>query len=138
MANILNMQDMRYLNIFEKITKVRTRFFIKYNEAIIFCVPKQLLSKSIGKNAQNIRQISGIIKKRIKVVVMPNGIEDAEKFIQAIVDPIKFKSLEIKEEEIVLTAGNQNKASLFGRNKKRLLEMKKIVKDFFGREFRIA
>jgi hypothetical protein len=37
-----------------------------------------------------------------------------------------------------LTAGNtQNKAALIGRDKRRLLEMQKIIKDFFSRDFRI-
>ena len=39
--------------------------------------------------------------------------------------------------EIILNAGMQSKAALIGRNKRRLLEMQKIVHDFFGMEFRI-
>jgi len=131
------MQDMRYLNLFGKITRVNTRFCFKYNENIVFCVPRIFISKAVGERGKNIKQISMILRKRIKVVPKPRGIRDIKSFIEAIVKPVTFKDLEIKNNEIILTAGNQSKAALIGRNKRRLLEMQKIVKDFFGKEFRI-
>lgn len=134
----IDMQDMRYLNLFGRITKVSTRFCFKYNENIIFCVPRSLISKAVGEGGRNIRQISDILKKRIKVIPRPQGIADAKQFIGEIVKPVIFKDLEVKGDEIILTAGSQSKASLIGRNKRRLLEMQKIVKDFFGKEFRIV
>lgn len=138
MGSTIDMQDMRYLNLFAKITRVSTRFCFKYNEAIVFCVPKQLVSKSIGEGGKNIKQMNEILRKRIKVVPIPDGIQNAKIFISAIVSPVIFKDLEISDNEIKLTAGIQSKAALIGRNKRRLLEMQKIVKDFFGKEFRIV
>jgi len=138
MISTIDMQHMRYINLFEKITRISTRFCFKYNETIFFCVPKHLMSKAIGKDAVNIRKISKILNKRIKVVAFPNGIDDLKTFIQAIVDPHTFKDVEIIENEVVLTAGSQSKAALIGRYKRRLLEMQRIVNDFFGKEFRIA
>ena len=138
MVSTIDMQDMRYLNLFGKITKVSTRFCFKYNEAIVFCVPKKLISRAIGEGGKNIKQMNEILRKRIKVVAIPKGIQDAKSFIQAIVSPVNFKDLEVTPEEIILTAGSQSKAALIGRNKRRLLEMKRIVKDFFGKEFRIV
>jgi len=137
MVNTIDMQDMRYLNLFERIMKIRTRFCFKYNEAIVFCVPKQLVSKAIGENGRNIRKMSETLGKRIKVVAAPEGLRDVERFLRGVISPTTFKSLEIKDNEIVVSGGD-NKAALIGRNKRRLLEMQKIVKDFFGKEFRIA
>lgn len=138
MMNTINMQDMRYLNLFGKITRVDTRYCIKYNDAVIFCIPKNLIMRALGRDGENIRQLSEIIGKKVRVIPMPRGVFDAKGFIQTIVKPVTFKDLEIKGNEIILTAGNiQNKASLIGRDKRRLLEMQKIVKDFFGKEFRI-
>jgi len=117
--------------------KIRTRFCFKYNEAIVFCVPKQLVSKAIGENGRNIRKMSETLGKRIKVVAAPEGLRDVERFLRGVISPTTFKSLEIKDNEIVVSGGD-NKAALIGRNKRRLLEMQKIVKDFFGKEFRIA
>lgn len=131
------MQDLRYLNLFGRTTKISTRHVIKYNDMIIFCVPKSLISKAIGDRGENLKKISGILGRRIKVIPIPSGIQHAKEFIKAIVNPVEFNDLEIKEDEIVLTAGSRNKAALLGRNKRRLLEMQKIIKDFFGKEFRI-
>ena len=137
MAGTISMQDMRHLNLFRRITGVSTRHVIRYNEMIIFCVPKNLVSKSIGPEAKNIKRISEILGRRIKVIPIPKGIQHIKPFIQAIVSPVEFKDLEIKEDEIILTAGSRSKAALLGRNKRRLHEMQKIIKDFFGKEFRI-
>jgi len=137
MVNTINMQDMRYLNLFEKIMRVRTRFCFRYNEAIVFCVPKTLVSKAIGERGKNIKKMSEILGKKIKVVISPNGINDVEIFIRSVVSPVTFKNIEIKDNEIMV-AGGSNKAALIGRNKRRLLEMQKIVGDFFGKNFRVV
>ena len=138
MIKTIDMQDMRYLNLFEKITRVNTRFCFKYNETIIFCVQRPLISKAIGEGGKKIKQINGIIRKRVKIIPSPQGVKDLKNFVRAIVNPVTFKDLEIKDNEVILTAGNQNKAALIGRNKRRLLEMQKIIKDYFGKEFRIV
>jgi transcription antitermination factor NusA-like protein len=131
------MQDMRYLNLFSKITRINTRFCIKYNEMLIFCVPKDFVMRAVGEDARNIRIMSETIGKKIRIIPCPRGLFDARQFIENIVKPVTFKDLEIRGNEIILTAGNQSKAALIGRNKRRLLEMQKIVKDYFGKEFRI-
>jgi transcription antitermination factor NusA-like protein len=137
MSNIIDMQDLRYLNLFGKITKVSTRFCFKYNEAIFFCVPKSFISRAIGENGENVKKMSFILKRKIKVIPLPRRIEDLRRFIELIVSPVVFKKVDVSDDEIVLTAGPQSKAALLGRNKRRLIEMQKIVKTFFNRGFRI-
>ncbi len=138
MAGTIDMQFMRYLNLFSNITKVRTSHCFRYNEAIFFVVPKNLVSKAIGKNAVNIKKIHDILGKKIKVISFPNGIVDVKDFIEDIVEPVVFKDVEIRGNEVVLNASTQSKAALIGRNKRRLIEMQRIIKDFFGKEFRIT
>ena len=138
MAGTINMQDMRYLNLFGKITQVSTRFCFKYNESIIFCVPENLISKAIGINGKNTKKINEILGKKIKIISEPKGIYNAKKFIEEIVSPITFKDLEVADDEIILTAGSQSKAALIGRNKRRLLELQKISRDYFGKELKIV
>tara|TARA_Y100000310_G_scaffold28365_2_gene26996 strand:+ start:1472 stop:1885 length:414 start_codon:yes stop_codon:yes gene_type:complete len=134
----IDMQDMRYLNLFGEITRVRTRFCFKYNNLIIFCVPKSLVSKAIGENGKNTKRISEVIGKKVKVISKPEGIYGIRKFIESIVSPVKFNDLEIKDNEIILTAGIQSKAALIGRNKRRLHELQKISMDYFGKELKIV
>jgi len=137
MVNTIDMKDIRYLNLFESIMKVRTRFCFRYNDAVIFSVPRELVSKSIGENGRNVRQMSEILGKRIRVIAAPRGLQDAGSFIKVLVSPLTIKGFEIKDSEIIVSGGN-NKAALIGRNKRRFLEMQKIIRDFFGKDFRIA
>ncbi len=137
MESTINMQDLRHLNLFSKITRIRTRYCFDYNNMLMFCVPKSKISQALGKNGENLRKISNIVKKRIRVLAQPRGVEDAEAFIKAIVSPVTFNGIEIKDNEIILNAGSQSKAALLGRNKRRLAEMQKIVKEFFGMDYKI-
>jgi len=137
MVNTIDMQDLRYLNLFNKVTRVNTKYCFEYNNAIYFCVPKNLIRKAIGEDARNIRRISETIRKRVKIVPIPRDISDAKFFIEAIVNPIHIKEMEINENEIVVGGNVQTKAALIGRNKRRLLEMREIIRDFFKREFKV-
>lgn len=138
MTNTIDMEDMRHINLFERVTKISTRFCFKYNESIIFCVPKKLVAKAVGNNGKNVKQLGEILRRRIKIVGAPKGIEDARYFFESVVSPTTFKELEVKNNEIIINAGSQNKAALIGRNRRRLLELQKIARDFFGKELRIV
>jgi len=109
-----------------------------YNDTIIFAVPKHLVSKAIGENGKNVKKINMITKKKIKIIPIPKGIHHARDFIQAVVSPITFNDLEVTDEEIIITAGSANKAALLGRNKRRLLELQEIVKNFFNKKLKIV
>jgi len=139
MVNTINMQDMRHLNLFNQITRIHTRFCVTYNGTIIFCVPREFVARAIGEEGRNVKRLSEILGKKVRVIQCPRGIQDARGFIGVIVKPVIFKDLQITNSEIILTAGNtQTKAALIGRDKRRFLEMQKIVKDFFNKDFRIA
>ena len=133
------MQTLRYLNLFNKVTHIQTRFCFRYNDAIFFCVPKTLVNKAIGKDSENLKKIGSILKKRVKVLPMPKDDKDIKKFLELLTNPIKFKELEISDNDLIITAGGkQTKAILLGRNKQRFLEMQTIVKDFFNKEYKIV
>ncbi len=138
MTETIDMQRMRYLNLFDRITHVQTRFCFFYNDGLVFCVSKPELSRALGRNNENLRRLGEVLRKRIKIIPYPRGIQDAKFFIELIVNPVQFKELNVTENEIIITAGSmQTKAALMGRNKKRLEEMQEIVKNYFQRELRI-
>lgn len=137
MANTIEMEDLMNLKLFEKVTKISTRFTFTYNNILFFCVPKRNLSRAIGPGAANIKRLNALSKKRIRMLPLPTEEKDIQKFIESIVSPVEFSGLEIKENEIILTAGSQSKAALLGREKRRLKEMEKIVRDYFKKSFKI-
>jgi len=132
MIKVLDMKFIRYANLFNKITRIRSNHCFEYNNTIVFAVPKKFVLKAIGKNNINLEKLNNIIGKRIKIVAIPDGREDIEDFVSIITRPIKFKAIEIKENEAIISAGAHSKASLIGKNKSRLLEMQNILEQYFN------
>lgn len=133
----IDMQTMRYINLFDRVARVKTSKCFVYNNTIIFAVPASLISQAIGVGGRNIKYINLQLGKRVKVIGEPAGIRDIGRFIHDVVSPLNFRSLEIKDREVIINAGSHTKAALIGRNKVRLAELSQILEDNFGKELRI-
>jgi NusA-like KH domain protein len=132
MVKVLDMQFIRYANLFGKITRITTNHCFEYNHTIIFVVPRKLVMKAIGPNNINLKNLSDVIGKRVKVIAEPMGPEDMNNFVAIITYPVKFKSIEVKDGEAVINANIQSKASLIGKERARLIEMENILGQYFG------
>ena len=131
MIKVLDMKFIRYANLFGKVTGVRSNHCFEYNNTIIFAVPRNFVMKSIGRNNENLEELSRIIGKRIKIVAIPQGREDIENFVSVIVRPASLKGIEINGDEAVIFACNQSKAALIGKEKCRVCEMENILGQYF-------
>ncbi len=129
---------MRYINLLDKTSRVKTSKCFVYNNVIIFAVPRELVGRAIGPNGENAKKIQNILGKKVRIIEEPRGIENAEKFVKDIVEPVDFKSLELQGNEFILNAGSQSKAALIGRNKVRLQELGQILEDNFNKTLRIV
>lgn len=137
--SIINMQTMRYINLLDTISRVKTTKCFVYNNIVFFAVPREMVSRAIGPSAINVRHLQERLGKRVRIIEEPSSNGDAEKFLIGIVEPAKFKSVEIKDGEMIITAGGtQNRAMLFGRNKHKFEELQQVVKDVFGLELKIV
>jgi hypothetical protein len=134
MAGVIDMQLMRYINLFARTTKVQTTKVFVYNNQIIFAVPKAKVSIAIGKQAINVKKLNAILRRKIKIVAMPSvdSDEGVEKFVGDVVAPIEFNKVEVKDNSVVVNAGRQSKAALIGRNRQREKELGDVLKNFFG------
>src|SRR3989344_8056108 len=134
---VIDMQAMRYINILDKVSHVKTRKCFVHNNTIFFAVNRSFISKAIGPSAINIKGVQEQIGRKVRIIRESEGIDDAKRFIDDVVSPVKTKSLEVKDECIVITAGNnQTKASLIGRNKRRYEELRKIIRDVFNMDLK--
>jgi len=123
------MQVMRYINLFERISRVSTNKCFVYNGTIIFAVPSDLVSRAIGRDAENIKQMSDVLRKKIKVIALSDNLE---KFVASIIEPYEAMKVELKDDTVLLTANKQNKAGIIGRNRQRQQELEDILKKFFN------
>jgi len=136
---IINMKTMRYLNLLDKVAHVKTSKCFVHNGSIFFAVNKNDVSRAIGPAAINVRRMQEKIGKNIRIIEETENLKDIKMFIEDIVSPVRIKSAEIKDNSVVITAGNsQTKASLIGRNKQRLEELKDIIQNFFNMNVKIV
>jgi NusA-like KH domain protein len=131
MSNIINMQVMRYINLFERISRVSTINCFVYNNTIIFVVPKKLVSKAIGKDAENVRRVREILGKKAKII-QEREINEIGRFVADIVEPAEINGVIIEDNTVVVNANRQNKASLIGRERVREKELQEILKSFYN------
>jgi NusA-like KH domain protein len=129
---VLDLKFIRYANLFNKVTRIRTKHCFEYNNTIIFAVPRRFVAKAIGPENKNLETLSRIIGKRIKIAAIPEGKEDLENFVSIIIRPVRVRGVEIRDNEVIIASTSQNKAALIGRNKVRLEEMENILEQYFG------
>jgi len=132
MKKTFNMQFIRYINLFSRITKIRARHCFPYNNMLVFVVPRNVVERAIGRNNENLRRLSDAFGKRIRIVGEPKGYKDVKSFVSIVVSPVQFQSLEIREKELLITAGGrESKALLIGRERAREQELKDILEQYF-------
>ena len=135
---VIDMKAMRYINLLDKFSRVKTHNCFVYNNVVFFAVDRNQVSRAIGPAASNMRKIQESIGIKARVVREAEGLGDLKRFVEDVVAPIKPRMIEVKENVAVITSGNtQNKASLIGRDKRRFEELKKIVHDVFGLDLKI-
>ena len=133
MAVTIDMQLMRYINLFARTTRVPTTKCFVYNNQIFFVVPSAKVSVAIGKGAINVKKLSAILRKKIRVVAMPavDSDEGIGKFVEDVVAPIEFNGIEFNNGGVVINAGRNSKAALIGRGRQREKELGEVLKNFF-------
>jgi hypothetical protein len=137
---IINMQTMRYINLFERIARVRaTKCFI-YNNTIYFAVPPRFFFKANGDQNQAIKILSQQLGKRVRVIRDVNDdINSVGNFVESVVSPASFEGFDLQENIYVITAGSRERAAtLIGRNKVRLNELSSIMESYFGKGIRVV
>jgi len=134
MVGTIDMQSMRYLNLFNKLCRVETKYCFNYNNALVFVVPVKKVSLAIGPNAKNAKMLSSKIGHKIKVLGLEAETTKATllKFITKLAEPVSITKLELKDDEVTITGGRQAKATLIGRNRIREKELLTILKGLFG------
>ncbi len=139
MARTIDMQQMRYINLFSKVSKIDPESSFKYNGQLIFLVLKKLVSQAIGKDASNVKRMSNIMGKRVKIIAFPNRVDEKQmsNFIERLVSPIELMKVELKDDSVIINATRVSKANLIGRNRVKEQELNKILKDFFDLNLKI-
>ncbi len=128
MIRKLVFQDIQYINLFERVTRVRPSDCFTYGIFLVFIVQEDQLSRAIGQQGINAKKLSAVLNRRVKVVSY-NG--DEVGFIHSIISPVKVKDLKVENSVVTIRAGPQSKALIIGKNSLRLKELKNILERYF-------
>lgn len=138
MTKTFDMQFIRYINLFGKVTGISAKHCFSYNNTLVFVVPRDLVQRAIGRGNENLRKLSGILAKRIRIVPEPQGAKDLDNFISILVSPARFEKLDVIDKEdgsgkeaVITTGGREDKAMLIGRERARESELKEILEQYF-------
>lgn len=135
MATIIDMQQMRYINLLSKVSGVEPNFSFLYSGQLFYLVPLRSVSKAIGKDAVNARKISSIVNKKVKIIATPKRDDEAQilKFVIGLIEPVETNKIEVKESDVIISASRMSKANLIGRNRFKEKQLSKILKDVLGK-----
>ena len=84
---VITSEIMGYINVFEGVTSALVKDCYKSgDDGLIFIVKEGNAGKAIGKGGENIRRLSSMLKKRVKVVEFS---DDASKFVANYIFPAR-------------------------------------------------
>ena len=123
-----------YINVFESVTKAKIKDCYQ-NRQLVFIVNEGEMGKAIGKKGSNGRRVNNLLKKTIRVVEFSNK---PEIFIKNLIMPIKGKVYKEGERDVIIELGsNSDRASVLGKNKNNLKELKEVVSKYFDVDIKV-
>ena len=120
-----------FINLFERVTRAKVKDCLEENNSLTFLVQPREISKAIGKKGENIRKVSKIMNKEIKILEYN---PDPKKFLSNLFYPLRLK-IEISNEKIIIkTKNNKEKGLVFGREKSKFKRIQALFKKYFPQE----
>lgn len=132
MAKVIDMQFMRYINLFEKFSGVSTSDCFVYNGTLFFGVPKSKLFKAMGPKGKNLKKLSEVLRRRVRIIEIPSNDSGIKSFIINLIAPIEVNNVEVTDGEVTIYAAMQSRAMLIGRGRAREKELLEILNKTFG------
>ena len=125
----LNPEHIKFISLFNKITRVPARDCIIDEKTITFIVKFGDGSKAIGKAGVNAKRLEQMLSKRIKITELS---EDLPSFIGNLCYPLKGLKISLEEENVVIIGPDvKTKGLLIGRNSQNLKKLEETAKRYF-------
>jgi len=120
---------MKFISLFESLTNANVKDCISHEDMLIFIVDEGQIGKAVGKNGVNVKRLSNMLKKKLKIVEFNSN---KLQFIKNYIYPLKASDIQEENNIITITGPDtKTKGLLIGRNAKNLNDLKNIVRRFF-------
>jgi N utilization substance protein A len=131
MTNItLDQNTIRFISVFEKITKTHVRDCIETSDKLIFIVAKGQIGAAIGKRGENVKRLHELFKKNLDVIEYS---DDPERFLKNIFHNYKIKGVEIEKRgnkvHAIVSVESKDKGKIIGKDGRNL----KLARDILIR-----
>ncbi|MBS3153393.1 NusA-like transcription termination signal-binding factor [Candidatus Woesearchaeota archaeon] len=129
---IYSNDTIQQINLFEKVTRCKVKDMHIHNEILIFIVDDG--AKAIGKSGKNVKRLSNLMKKKIKIVEFT---DNKVSFINSLIYPLNVE-IEDKGKILEVKGDTKTKALLIGRDGKNLKFYNTLLKKYFNIEMKVV
>ena len=134
MFNKIDKDTIQNINLFENITKAKVKNYFINNDVLNFIVDNTEMGKAIGKNAINIKRLTSLFKKKIRIIEFNNN---PIIFLKNLIYPLKPQEINLNDSFIEIKADLKTKALLIGRNQQNLKVYNDILTYYFNLKIKI-
>lgn len=127
---------MKFMSLFNTVTKANLKDCFAEEGMLVFVVQPGEMGRAIGKNASNVRRLSEMLKRKIKIVEFNEKLIE---FIKNLIHPLKLMDVEENEGTITLTAiDSKTRGMLIGRAAENLRRLENQARRYFDvKEIRV-
>ena len=124
-----NIELIGYITTLENISGSKVKdAFIDKNGMLVFIINQGDMAKAIGKQGSNIKRLSNLLKKRLKLIEFNENILE---FVKNCIQPLQA-SVSQEDNKILLESPDTTiKAKLIGRDKQNLIALNELVNRYF-------
>ncbi len=118
-----------YITTLENISGAKVKdAFIDKNGILVFIINQGEIAKAIGKKGTNIKRLSMLLKKKVKLIEFNENVLE---FVKNCIQPLQA-SVSQEDDKIVLESPDTTiKAKLIGRDRQNLNALKELVNRHF-------
>lgn len=123
-------ETLRYISLFESVTKIRVRDCLETEDKLVFVVEPGHANRAVGKGGENVIRLKNTTGKNIQVI---EYADEAEAFIKNVFYSYGVRKVEIEDRgnirHATVTVDPKVKGRAIGRNGRNL----KIARDVINR-----
>ena len=127
---ILNGDALRYISVFERVTRTRVLDCIETPEKLVFIVAPGQIRLAVGKKGENVKKLHDMFKKNLDIV---EHSDDPVAFIKNIFHNFKIKNVEIESRgrriHATVKVESKDKGKVIGKDSRNL----KLAREMLGR-----
>ncbi|MCA9478707.1 MAG: NusA-like transcription termination signal-binding factor [Nanoarchaeota archaeon] len=125
----IDVQILQWIELFEKVTRAKTKDCFLFQDKICFMVVRGHLHKALGPNKKNVTKLENLTKRRIKIIEYNDNVLQ---FITNVLSPLKVVDIKNEEGIVTITGPDQKTRGLMiGAKAANLRGYEQIVQKYF-------